>query len=195
MKKTFTILCVLLSVALLFNCSGNKEQVADKDYEVIQDPFQDLQDMKNEIMDVEGGIAAVGVGTSMRQDMALKKAKIDAQQNLSELLETKVQSMRKSFVEEIGTADDVEINEAFTSVAKTLSQSTLRGAAVRKSKYIQKKGEEQYTAGVLLVISPTVLNSAILEEMQKKPKVYERFRASQAYEELQNEMGTYEDQE
>jgi len=174
---------------------GSKKMVKDEALEAYEDPFQDLMDMTNGIIDA-GGVAAVGQGISLRQDIAKKKAVTDAQGQMAEIFSAKVQKMKKMFVEEIGSAEDSEINEAFTDVTKTLSSTVLKGAITKKVKYMRDKETKQFTAGVVVAVEPNKVNMSIFDEMQnKKPKMYERFRASKAYDELKSEMENYEKQD
>jgi len=48
-------------------------------------------------------------------------------------------------------------------------------------------------AGVLLSIDPKTINQSLLDEMSKEQKLYQRFRSSQAFDELQKEMDNYEE--
>ncbi len=189
---------MLLTTALIMSCVSTNKKVAATDpgaMEVMEDPFQDLTDMANQIIEA-GGIAAVGQGTSARQDLAKKKAVTDAQGQLAEIFNLKVQKLKKSFQEEIGSANDSEINEAFTTVTKTLTSQLLRGAITKKVKYMRNKETGQITAAAVVAIEPNTVNMSILDEMKaKKPKLYERFRASQAYDELKKEMENYEKQQ
>ncbi len=187
---------VFIIAALMVSCGGSqKAAVANSDLETISDPFQDLTDMANQIIQA-GGVAAVGQGHSARMDLAKKKAVTDAQGQLAEIFNLKVQKLKKNFQEEVGSADDSEINEAFSTVTKTLTSQILRGAITKKVKYMRDKSTGQYTAAAVVAIEPNVLNKSILDEMKtKRPKLYERFRASKAYEELKQEMQNYEKQQ
>ncbi len=196
MKRMLLILAlVVLSFTLFTACGGGDTMVKNDKLQTYEDPFQDLTDMANSIIDA-GGVAAVGQGISKRQDFAKKKAVTDAQGQLSEIFNTKVNTMKKKFAEEIGSADDSEINEAFTDVVKTLSSSILKGAITKKVKYMRDKDTKQFTAGVVVAIEPNKVNMSIFDEMKnKRPKLYERFRATKAYDELKKEMETYEKQQ
>ncbi len=194
MKKQLMILfALILSVTLFTACGGGSKKMVKNDaMEAYADPFQDLQEMTNAIIE-GGGVAAVGQGISRRQDIAKKKAVTDAQGQMAEIFSTKVQKMKKMFVEEMGGADDSEVNEAFTDVTKTLSSTVLRGAITKKVKYMRDKETKQFTAGVVVAVEPNKVNMSIFDEMKNnKPKLYERFRASKAYDELKNEMENYE---
>ncbi len=197
MKKQFLIGFMLFALLGLFVAcgGGSKSAKVPSGMETIEDPFQDMVDMANSIVDA-GGVAAVGQGISGRMDIAKKKAVTDAQGQLAEIFNTKVNKMKKAFQEEVGSANDSEINEAFTDVVKTLSSTVLRGALTKKVKYLRDKETGKITASAVVAIEPNKINMSILDEMKtKRPKLYERFRASQAYKELKNEMDNYEKQQ
>lgn len=197
MKKYLLLAFVLVFALTMFTaCGGGKKTIKPLTTdEVFADPFQDMIDAANAIIE-GGGVASVGEGISKRKDLAKKKAVTDAQGQLAEIFNTKVQKMKKSFQEEIGSADDSEINEAFTTVTKTLTSTMLQGAITKKVKYTKNKETGQITAASLVAIEPNKVNMSIFDEMKKsKPKLYERFRASQAYGELNKEMKDYEKQQ
>ncbi len=195
-RYMYLLISLFILAAFVMSCGGSKKvTTADSGMEVVADPFQDLTDMANQIIQA-GGVAAVGQGTSARMDLAKKKAVTDAQGQLAEIFNLKVQKLKKSFQEEVGSANDSEINEAFSTVTKTLTSQLLRGAITKKVKYMKNKETGQITAAAVVAIEPNVINMSILDEMKaKKPKLYERFRASKAYEELKKEMENYEKQQ
>ncbi len=194
-RMLLTLALVAFSFTLFTACGGGEKMVKNDKLQAYEDPFQDLTDMSNAIIDA-GGVAAVGQGISKRQDFAKKKAVTDAQGQLAEIFNTKVQRLKKNFAEEIGSADDSEINEAFTEVTKTLSSTMLKGAITKKVKYMRDKDTKQFTAAVVVAIEPNKVNMSIFDEMKnKRPKLYERFRATKAYDELKKEMDTYEKQQ
>ena len=187
------LMSVVMILGLIVACGGGGKEVINpaKDMIAYEDPFQDLQDMSASIIDA-GGIAAVGQSESARQDLAKKKAVTDAQGQLAEIFNTQVNRMKKMFQEEIGSAEDSEINEAFTTVTKILTSTMLQGAITKKTKYLRDPQSGKFTAAALVAIEPDKVNMSILDEVKKsKPKLYERFRASQAYEELDQAMEKY----
>lgn len=194
-RQLLVLLVLAFTLTLFMGCGGGEKMVKNEQLEAYEDPFQDMQDMTNAIID-GGGVAAIGQGISLRQDLAKKKAVTDAQGQMAEIFSTKVQKMKKMFVEEIGSAEDSEINEAFTDVTKTLSSTVLKGAITKKVKYMRDKETKQFTAAVVVAVEPNKVNMSIFDEMQnKRPKLYERFRASKAYDELKSEMEDYEKQQ
>ena len=198
MKKSIFILTLVASFSfLMLSCGGSSKAPppAENDFVEVSDPFADLTDMTNQIIE-EGGVAAVGEGMSKRRDIAKEKARTSAQGKLAEIFNTKVNGMKKRFVEEVGGADESEINEAFSSVTKTLTSQVLKGAVVKKSKITKNSKTGQYMVGTVVAITPKTVNMSVMDELQKsKPQIYQRFRASQAYKELKNEMDDYEKQQ
>jgi ribosomal protein S20 len=198
MKKSIFLLAMIVSFGfLMISCGGSsKAPPADNDeFQEVSDPFAELTDLANQIIE-EGGVAAVGEGMSKRRDIAKEKARTAAQGKLAEIFNTKVQGVKKRFVEEVGSGDETEINEAFSSVTKTLTSQMLKGAIVKKTKITKNKKTGQYMVGVVVAITPKTVNTSIMDEMSKsKPQLYQRFRASQAYQELKDEMKEYEKQQ
>jgi len=197
MKRNLLILVIFtLSFALITACGGSKEVVKDdSDFVEVSDPFEELTVMSNEII-AAGGVAAVGEGTSARRDLAKEKATTNAQGKIAEIFNLKVQKMKKSFLEEVGGATESEVNEAFSSVTKTLTSKILKGAVVKTSKITKNKKTGQYMVGVVVAITPKTVNMSVMDELESNNKqLYQRFRASKAYDELKNEMEEYEKQQ
>jgi hypothetical protein len=71
-----------------------------------------------------------------------------------------------------------------------MASTTLRGVFPEEERIVSKDG--LITIYVLMAIDPATFNQSFMDELQSKPKVYERFRASQAYDDLKNEMEAYE---
>ncbi len=198
MNRITFILFLFLTALIIYSCSSSNPKVEATKVDVMEtyaDPFEDLNNLANKIIE-GGGVAAVGQGISSRQDLAREKAITNAQGALAQIFNTKVQRLNKNFQEEIGSTNDSEINEAFSTVTKTLTSQLLVGAFVKETKYLRNKETGQISAGVVIAIDPKTINQSILDELKtKSPKLYERFRATQAFEELKKEMEEYEKQQ
>lgn len=187
MKKVLVLfMLAVFGLILLTGCGGSKQVSAEKN------PYLQMQKRANEFKK-SGAVAVVGQGESSREDIARKKSYTDARANLADALEAKVQTLSKSFLEEVGTSGDSEINEAFSRTTKVMSSSVLKGSFPEDEVMVEK--ESKITIYTLMVINPATFNQSLLDEMNKSgnKKLYERFRASQAYDELNNEMEKYEE--
>ena len=188
-----TTLCLITIIMFLGNCGGGMTVTADPFTEV----EEEFEAVKNTILSA-GGVADIGIGRSPRRDIAKEKAKVNGQKNLAQIFENKVQNLTKSFMEELGEDADVEINEAFSTATKSVSSKVLNGVISKKTKYVQEKvdGRTVYSCYVLMAIEPGTVNQSLMDEMQvKNKKTYERFRASQAFDEMDDAMKDYEAQQ
>ncbi|MCF7859748.1 MAG: hypothetical protein K9N07_10585 [Candidatus Cloacimonetes bacterium] len=193
MKSLKKITLLFLS-ALLFACSASQpsKKIEDSsEWNSVQDPMSGLKTHVANLIE-SGSVAAYGEGRSYRRDLAYEKAKSNALGSLAEIFEQKVQRLRKNFQEEVGQDRESEINEMFTQVTKTTTNKVLTGAHPVKDNLMQND-EGEYLSGVVMAITPKSVNTSIIDAMQKgSPELYQRFRASQGFEELEKEMENYE---
>ena len=192
-RTIMTTLFLVTTIMFMGNCGGGMTITAD--------PFTEVENefevAKNIILSA-GGVADIGIGRSPRRDIAKEKAKVNGQKNLAQIFENKVQNLTKSFIEELGENTDVEINEAFSSATKSITSKVLNGVISKKTQYVQEKvdGKIVYSCYVLMAIEPGTVNQSLMDEMgNKNKKTYERFRASQAFEEMDGAMKDYEAQQ
>jgi len=188
--KAFRYFLSVVVALILISCGSSQKIEKASEWQEVSDPLATLNKEANQLIEA-GAVAAVGEGRSTRRDIAKQKAVANAEMNLAAIFEKKIQGLKKNFQEEVGQGKSSEVNELFSSVSKTVIKKTLKGAIVKNYKILQNdKGE--YLYGVLMVISPKTVNMSILDEMQAgNPKLYQRFRASKAFEELQKEMDNY----
>jgi hypothetical protein len=94
-------------------------------------------------------------------------------------------------VEEVGESDSSEINELFSSATKQITSQELQGTVPKMQKYEVDDGIT--TAYILMVLNPDLIDASL--KKNDKNKLYERFRASKAFDELDKEIKEYEDAE
>lgn len=136
-------------------------------------------------------IYATATGTSTRDlQMAIDRAKVDAERELASQISTKVMGMLKSFREEVGMDEDAEYLTSATSVSKSVTSELLRGR--RPAKQPVYKEAIGYRAYVLMELPIGQLNSALMQKIKDNKNMYTRFRESQAFQELEGEVEKYE---
>ena len=178
--KVSKILSIILAIVLLIGCSGSKPLTK-------MDPVDELYEYANELK-AEGAFAVVGLGQSSRMDLARDKAIADAQRLIGEAMNVSVESLKKRFIEEIGT-EDPEVNEFFSSATKILSKAEYSGATIERTYRSEKK--DKYDFFVVMTLNPEIVIKSIDDELKNR-KLYERFRASEAFKELEAEVDKYE---
>jgi len=177
------LVAAVVAVGLLSGCA--KTKVASE-----RTPFEIIQEKANAITSA-GGLAAVGIGSSRTVHLALDKAKTRGRTELAHIMETKVDSLKKDFSEEIGSADGSELNELFSAASKHVAHQILRGSVPKDLKYDTK--DNMTTAWALMVVDPKVIADAFANQKNSARHLYTRFRASQAFAELDAEVKKFED--
>ena len=175
MLKFHTAVTLLFAVVLIAGCRTTQPDT--------RDPFVILQERAQAAREA-GGLAAVGMGTSLSEPLAIDKAKMRGRTELAHMVETKVDSLKKDFAEEVGDVASAEYNELFAAASKNIAHQLLTGT---------RSDEKLTTAWALMVLNPQTLATALEANAGAQRHVYTRFRASQAFEELQREIEKFEE--
>jgi len=135
-----------------------------------------------------------GVGVAkMRGNMGAAKTTAEnrARADLSQQLETSVESMITSYENEVGTAEGNFSEEETAIVSKSLSKQTLIGSIPQKH-YISKPDAQFYS---LVCLNPGVLTDAINQMTQLSDAQRNSLarRAQKLHEDLEKELETYDE--
>ena len=128
---------------------------------------------------------------SQDRQMAVDKARHAAEQGIARQLEVKVEGLTERFRDETGEAEESEYLELFKSTGKTVVSTTLRGTRVDKQHVIEKDGT--YEAYLLMELSWGEAQADMLEKIRENKRLYTRFQATKAFDELEKEVAEYEE--
>ena len=181
MKKVLFFAAHLVLAALFVGCSSPSESKAKAQRPL----FNDFQEMSTKVLE-SGGIAVVGIGESKSLEIALNKAKTRGRVELAQMLETKIESLQKDFVEEVGMAEEAQILAQFSSTAQAITSQQIQGSVAKELKYEILEGT--VTAYALMELDPKL----IMNQLEKEKELYTRFRATKAFENLDTEIKEYE---
>jgi hypothetical protein len=185
MKRTaLTLMTAILCIGFA-GCKSAPKMDSDKSM------FDYMQEEVAKITE-KGGMASVGIGESSNTQLAITKAKVEARKNLAQLVTVKIENLEKAFVEEIGEASSSEMNELFSSATKQITSQTLQGTVPKMQKFETNDGVT--TAYILMVLNPDIIDASLKNNNSAK-HLYERFRASKAFEELDQEIKEFEEAE
>lgn len=125
--------------------------------------------------------------TSRRQQTAVDKATTGARAEMATNLETQVEGMTKSFTEEISD----EMRQQFVETQKTVTSRVLQGTSVAEKEVIPKENGT-YQAYVLMEMPIGKAAKELTSKVKQNGEMYTRFRASQAFKEMQEAIEEYE---
>lgn len=136
-------------------------------------------------------LLGVATATSLDLQTAVDKAKQDGRVEIARQLDVRMEGLTKRFVEETGLNQDAELLGMFTQVSKGIVSDSLNGSRVAR----QQLGTEGnvFRAYVMMEMPIGEANAAFLEKIRSQERLYTRFRASQAFEELDREVQEYEE--
>ncbi|MGD1046298.1 MAG: LPP20 family lipoprotein [Bacteroidota bacterium] len=177
MRLIISFLIVALSI-MLIGCGGPKS-LQSTDTGNVPDWFMNVPKDPNFLY---------GAKTATSQDLqlALDKAATDARAEIARQVEIKVEGLQKRFQEETGTSADAQLLDQFTQANKTVVSTSLSGTQVTKQKQLQDGS--LWRAYVLVEYPVGAANQAFLEQMKKNEQLYTRFRATQTFKELEDEV-------
>lgn len=186
MKYRLIATVVVVTVALLaVGCGGSKKMKTTKGVKIevpgwYVDPPQD-----------DDHLVGVATATSLDMQTAVDKARQDGRLEIARQLDIRMTGMAKRFVEETGLADDAELLDMFTQVSKSIVSDSLNGSRVTRQE-LMREGEV-YRAYAQVDMPIGEANLAFLQKIQAQQRLYTRFRASEAFEELDRSVKEYEE--
>jgi hypothetical protein len=179
-----TLVSLLAGVSLLCACGGPKTvNLAPRPTEEVVEGIP--QWLLKPPSDQEHLYAAASA-TSRDLQVALQKARINAQTDLAQQLSTRLANLSKQFQEETGLAEDSALLSQFSSATKAVTQQTLEGARVDQQQVAPEK--EVYRAYVLMRLPLGQANHLLMSRLKANQELYTRFRATQAFDELDREL-------
>ncbi len=187
MKRLICLAVVMLFVSMTFwGCGGSAPPVKE-DANSLNLP--DWYLMPPEDPDHLWG---TGEGKSSDLGMAKEKANTAARTAIAKQQELRLNNLTKRFQEEIMGDDDAsQMLDQFTSATKEVVATTLRGV---KQVEIDVRQDGRIMHVYVLFKYPIGESAqALMNNLKKKEELYTRFRASQAFEEMEKEVEKFEE--
>ena len=139
-----------------------------------------------------GGLAAVGVGSSKDLSNATKMAMMRGRTEVADSLQTRVNALTKDFRDQIGdTPESAEYNMLFSTAAKQLTSQLVQGIAAQEVE-TETKGDT-VSVYALMVQNPKAIKEYFANVKNTPALLYERFRATQAFNQLDKDIQRYEE--
>ncbi len=145
---------------------------------------------------VEGGIAVTEcVLASGDFSLDRKEATANARQSLAQEIETRVQSMEKTYQNKIRAKDKTSIGSNFESVSRQLTEQTLQGSRATNYGYEMIEGKKHFCVMLVLGGKETEeLFKALMEQSNRNISardqdiLYQEFRAERAQKEMEEAL-------
>lgn len=135
-------------------------------------------------------VVGVGTGNSADLNLAVTSAEAAARAEVARQTEVEVRNLFKRFAEQTGGAEDPVLLQQVSNATKLVTQQTQRMGRIRQKAISDRSGERGtiYTAFVQVELSSSAINDAVGQKIKTEEEMYARFRASQAFQELEASM-------
>lgn len=131
-----------------------------------------------------------GTGLSRDMGLAMDKARNEAMNRMAQFLETRFKGLTQSFKEELNAADGGEYLEQFTQATKAVTSTVLQGVKASQSEF--RKEGNMFRAYVLMEMPVGAGADALKAKLQQQKDMYTRFRATQTFKALDDEVEAYD---
>jgi len=183
MKRLIFSLVFILPFLLLLNCSSNKD--------LSQTDAGDVPDWYLTPPEDPNYVFASKTATSQDMQLAVDKATTDARAEIGRVIGLKLENLQKKFDEEVGVRENAAVLEQYTEATKIVVSESLSGSQVKQKK-ISKDGEI-WRAYALVEYPIGAANDAFMQQIKKQEELYTRFRSSETFKELEEEVKKYEE--
>lgn len=150
------------------------------------DILAELQKKKKKLND-KGVIAEVALAESRHLQTGINKVELEARARLSRSLESRISSLQKRFQEEVGK----ESADHFSQAVKGLSDQMVRGTALAETPF-EQDGEGNYRVYGLMILDSDLYGKALSAQLEADKALRDRWRASRAYRELNDEIAAFQ---
>lgn len=182
MKKFYLLFAVIIAALYVVGCGGS-QPLPQTDTGEVPEWYTNVPSDPNYLY-------AVNTSTSRDMQLAVDKAMQAARTELGRQVEVKINALQKRFQEETGIGDDAQLLDQFTQASKTVVSTSLSGSKEKQKKIV--KDGNNWRAYVLVEYPLGAAQEALREQIKKNEQLYTRFRASQTYKELDEEVQKYE---
>mgnify|MGYP001579020877 CR=1 FL=1 len=188
--SSISVIVVLICMVGLLGCGGGKKPVEP----ALPEESTNLPGIPawwSSVADDPNYLLANTTSSSKDLQMAINKAAQEGRVQIAQQVQTKVSGLMKQFMEDTGVGEDSEILAQSENVSKSIVSESLSGSKINKQE-IKEEGT-LYRAYIQMNMPIGEANLALRNNIKKNQLLYQRFRASQAYQNLDGEIEKFEE--
>ena len=178
--RELKLFAVLLLAGILLSCAGSSRDIGSSG--PCPEWFSNVPEDPDYLF---------GAATAVSRDLqiSVNKAKMEGTAEIAKQIELHIEGLTKKFDEEVGLGEDANLYAKFTQATKLVIDQTLRGVKVR---YQDTKPEGAgWRACVLMECNLNEINKGVVDGISREREMYIRFRDSQTFKELEEEVEKY----
>ena len=184
MERAWTIILLLfgaVTIVFLAGCAGKAAPVGEQNQTATDVPQWSLNPPEDSTY-----YYAVGSAVGRSLPRAKSRAEGRARSALALQIESEVTTIINSFEVKVREREDTEVTSLLVQVSTTVSRQGLRGLTLSKIHSVQEGA--RYRAYVLMKLPRSATKVAVVDAIQKERELYNRFRTSHVFQELEAEI-------
>lgn len=135
-----------------------------------------------------------GQGESRDMSIAVNTAEADGRNKLAQTLQTEMQGLEEKFQSSVrGDVGGEEVLNTFRQAVRAVTNQTLTGSRVAQRKVTTDPSGVSYRVFVLMELDKAAAKTALMDKVKSDANLYARFRASQAFTDLDDEIKKIEE--
>lgn len=186
--RTFRL--TLLSLVVAGACSRGPRPPVDLSPTPSRQTIRELPSWYLKPPTDENYLFAPATAVSRDMQIAINKAQADGRNGIAQQLEVKYGALNRRFVEEVGR-EGSQLLDQYTQVYKAVVSTTLYGTRPRFQELHTEGGV--YRAILLMELPLGEMSKKLLEQIRAQEQLYTRFRAGEAFKDLDAEVKRYEE--
>ncbi len=131
---------------------------------------------------------AAGYAKKKSMQLALDSAADWARQEITRVIQTKVSTMTKQFLEEAGVDNNTQLTDFSSVVSKSIASNVLSGSKI-KEREVRQIGD-RIAAYVLVQVKLSDMQAAIDAMAKENAAEYSKLNANKSFNDLSNELKT-----
>jgi len=181
--RTLILALLVLSQLVLITACGSNKKVGKPDGEIVYRP-------KWWASQTEAAyVCTYGQGLNASETSSMNTAKANALLEGSQYVETQIQGMIKSYEEEAGVFDP-QLLALSQKVVKAISSARFSGTipGLIETRKVTENGGTRFKTWIQVKIPKDEINKNLVNNIRNEEALYNQFKASQAFKELDAEI-------
>ncbi len=179
MKRTLLFVTIIIALLSLVACGGEKTAGPNAPKKVFQPDWWGIQDNADYVY-------AYGKAEKVSENASSDAAVANAYLEAAQYVKSHVKGMLKNYLEEAGN-ENPEVTSLTSKVVKVVSNAKFQNTTVTKRETYQM-ANNRYKTFVRLSIPKAEINKNLLSQVKHEEALYNQFKASQSFKELENEV-------
>lgn len=186
--KISQLIALLMVLIMLTGCGGG----AKKSAEEANMTGMDLPSWFVMPPTSDDYLYGIGSATSKLLNVAMERAVLSAKGDVASKVDSKIERLKKDFMESTGLLEEEEIIGQFSQVQKEIVSQELMGVETDQQQMNKDKDTGLLTVYVLVRYPIGKTAQKFLEGISKQKRLYTEFKASKAYDDLKEEIERFE---